>query len=78
MPHIGIKRKVVVPEPYKGLTLPGQIAGYRTLTKEVHLPNDGDVPTGLQIQFIRFIVPIIPERCLYVDGPLFDPLPIHR
>lgn len=47
-----VKKKVVVPEPYKGLTLPGQITGYRTLTKEVHLPNDGDVPTGLQIQFI--------------------------
>lgn len=47
-----VKQKVVVPEPYKGLTLPGQITGYRTLTKEVSLPNDGDVPTGVQIQFI--------------------------
>ncbi len=47
-----VKAKVVVPEPYKGLTLPGQITGYRTLTKEVALPNDGDVPTGVQIQFI--------------------------
>lgn len=56
-PHIAfpwrvVKEKVIVPEPYKGLTLPGQITGYRTLTKEVYLPNDGDVPTGLQIQFI--------------------------
>ena len=47
-----VKKKVVVPDPYKGLTLPGQITGYRTLTKEVILPNDGDVPTGVQIQFI--------------------------
>lgn len=47
-----VKQKVVVPDPYKGLTLPGQITGYRTLTKEVLLPNDGDVPTGVQIQFI--------------------------
>lgn len=47
-----VRKKVTVPDPYKGLTLPGQITGYRTLTKEVFLPNDGDVPTGLQIQFI--------------------------
>lgn len=47
-----VKKKVVVPDPYKGLALPGQITGYRTLTKEVLLPNDGDVPTGVQIQFI--------------------------
>ena len=47
-----VKEKVVVPDPYKGLALSGQITGYRTLTKEVHLPNDGDVPTGVQIQFI--------------------------
>lgn len=47
-----VKKKVIVPEPYKGLTLPGQITGYRTLSKEVHLPNDGDVPTCLRIQFI--------------------------
>lgn len=47
-----VKEKVIVPDPYKGLALAGQITGYRTLTKEVHLPNDGDVPTGVQIQFI--------------------------
>lgn len=47
-----VKRKVIVPDPYKGLALPGQITGYRTLKKEVSLPNDGDVPTGLQVQFI--------------------------
>lgn len=47
-----VRQKAVVPEPYKGLTLPGQITGYRTLRKEVHLPNDGDVPTGVRIQFI--------------------------
>ena len=47
-----VKRKVIVPDPYKGLALPGQITGYRTLKKEVSLPNDGDVPTGLQVQFV--------------------------
>jgi len=47
-----VKQKVIVPDPYKGLALPGQITGYRTLKREVSLPNDGDVPTGLQVQFI--------------------------
>lgn len=47
-----VKQKVIVPDPYKGLTLQGQITGYRTLKKEVLLINDGDVPTGIQIQFI--------------------------
>ncbi len=47
-----VKQKIIVPDPYKGLTLPGQITGYRTLKKEVRLPNDGDVPTGLQVRFI--------------------------
>ena len=53
-----VARKVTVPAPYKGLTLPGQITGYRTLKKEVHLPNDGDVPTGVQIQFIAARGPV--------------------
>jgi phage-related protein len=45
-------KRAETPDPYKGLTLFGQICGYRTLSKEVVLPNDGDVPTGVQIQFI--------------------------
>ncbi|MCI8585516.1 MAG: hypothetical protein HFI92_06390 [Lachnospiraceae bacterium] len=53
-----VKQKVVVPAPYKGLTLPGQITGYRTFKKEVHLPNDGDVPTGVQIKFIAARGPV--------------------
>ena len=36
----------------RGLLLGGNTAGYRTLKKEVVLSNDGDVPTGVQIQFI--------------------------
>ena len=32
--------------------LGGMITGYRTLHKEVVLANDGDVPTGVQIQFV--------------------------
>lgn len=47
-----LAQKVVVPDPYKGLCLKGNATGYRTLTKEVLLPNDGHVPTGVQIQFI--------------------------
>jgi len=53
-----VKKKVIVPDPYKGLTLPGQITGYRTLRKEVFLPNDGHVPTGLQIEFIATRGPV--------------------
>lgn len=51
-PWCVVRRKVIVPDPCKGLTLPGQITGYRKFKKEVHLPNDGDVPTGVQIKFI--------------------------
>ena len=40
------------PEKAKGLMLGGMITGYRTLHKEVVLTNDGDVPTGIQIQFV--------------------------
>lgn len=46
-------RKVYgTPDPYKGFTLGGWTTGYRTLKKAVRLANDGDVPTGVQIQFI--------------------------
>lgn len=40
------------PEKARGLMLGGMITGYRTLRKEVVLANDGDVPTGIQIQFV--------------------------
>lgn len=55
--HIAFPWRVVkgtanVSKRHRGLALSGQITGYRTLKKEVHLPNDGDVPTGVQIQFI--------------------------
>lgn len=40
------------PEKARGLMLGGMIMGYRTLRKEVVLANDGDVSTGVQIQFI--------------------------
>ena len=40
------------PEKARGLMLGGMITGYRTLHKEVVLANDGDVPTGVQIQFV--------------------------
>lgn len=53
-----VKRAGDVPKPHRGLALSGQIAGYRTLKKEVHLPNDGDVPTGVQIQFLAARGPV--------------------
>lgn len=40
------------PERARGLMLGGMITGYRTLHKEAVLSNDGDVPTGVQIQFV--------------------------
>ena len=40
------------PEKARGLLLGGMVMGYRTLHKEVVLANDGDVPTGIQIQFV--------------------------
>lgn len=51
-PWKALKEKKEVPHPYKGLALKGQITGYKTFSREVHLPNDGDVSTGVQIQFI--------------------------
>jgi hypothetical protein len=40
------------PEEYRGMMLGSITTGYRTLHKEVVLANDGDVSTGLQIQFV--------------------------
>lgn len=40
------------PAQARGLLLGGMITGYRTLRKEVVLANDGDVSTGVQIQFV--------------------------
>lgn len=72
-----VKRKVIVPEPYKGLTLPGQITGYRKFTKEVHLPNDGDVPTCLQIQFIAKRGPVKNPKITHVNSGKFIRLKIN-
>lgn len=44
--------KLNYPPKARGLMLGGMTMGYRTLHKEVVLSNDGDVPTGVQIQFI--------------------------
>ena len=40
------------PDKARGLMLGGVVTGYRTLHKEAVLANDGDVPTGIQIQFV--------------------------
>ncbi len=45
-------KKAAVSEPYKGLALRGQITGYRRLSGQVALANDGDAPTPLRIQFV--------------------------
>lgn len=44
--------KLNYPAKSRGLMLGGMTMGYRTLHKEVVLSNDGDVPTGVQIQFV--------------------------
>jgi len=52
-PFYCAKQKVFdLPIQYRGLGLGGVITGYRTLRQEVVLANDGDVPTGVQIQFV--------------------------
>lgn len=40
------------PAEARGMLLGGMPMGYRTLHKEVVLSNDGDVPTGVRIQFV--------------------------
>ena len=55
-PWHSLKRRAMDKNQYpgaaRGLMLGGMITGYRTLRKEVVLANDGDVPTGIQIQFM--------------------------
>lgn len=53
-----IRKEYDTPDPYKGFTLGGWTTGYRTLKKAVELSNDGDVPTGVQIQFIASRGPV--------------------
>lgn len=50
--------KLNYPEEARGLMLGGMTTGYRTLYKEVVLANDGDVPTGVQIQFVATRGPV--------------------
>lgn len=66
-----VKRKAVVPEPYKGLALAGQITGYRTLSKEVYLPNDGDVPCSVKIQFVAARGPVTNPKITLVGTGRF-------
>lgn len=47
-----LENKKDYPEEYRGMMLGSITTGYRTLHKEVVLANDGDVATGLQIQFV--------------------------
>ena len=58
-PFYCTKQKVYdLPLKYRGLALGGVAAGYRTLRQEVALANDGDVPTGVQIQFVATRGPV--------------------
>lgn len=66
-----VKQKVIVPEPYKGLALAGQITGYRTLSKEVYLPNDGDVPCSVKIQFVAARGPVTNPKVTLVGTGQF-------
>lgn len=47
-----VMNKLDYPAEARGMMLGGMTMGYRTLRKEVVLVNDGDVPTGVQIQFV--------------------------
>ena len=62
-----VRTKVAVPEPYGALALPGQITGYRSLTRKVYLPNDGDVPAPLQVKFTAERGPCTSPKIL-LDG----------
>ena len=53
-----VKNKLEYPPEARGMLLGGMTMGYRTLHKEVVLSNDGDVPTGVQIQFIATRGPV--------------------
>lgn len=50
--------KLNFPDKARGMLLGGMTMGYRTLHKEVMLANDGDVPTGVQIQFVAARGPV--------------------
>lgn len=50
--------KLDYPPEARGMMLGGMTMGYRTLYREVVLANDGDVPTGLQIQFVATRGPV--------------------
>ena len=50
--------KLDYPDKARGMLLGGMTMGYRTLYKEVVLANDGDVPTGVQIQFVATRGPV--------------------
>lgn len=50
--------KLNYPDKARGMLLGGMTMGYRTLYKEVVLANDGDVPTGVQIQFVATRGPV--------------------
>lgn len=54
-------------DPFKGMTLRGQIAGYRTLKKEVVLANDGDVPCHLQIKFVASRGTVVNPKIVLTD-----------
>lgn len=50
--------KLDYPDKARGMLLGGMTMGYRTLYREVVLANDGDVPTGVQIQFVATRGPV--------------------
>lgn len=50
--------KLDYPDKARGMLLGGMTMDYRTLYREVVLANDGDVPTGVQIQFVATRGPV--------------------
>ena len=59
--------KLDYPDKARGMLLGGMTMGYRTLYKEVVLANDGDVPTGVQIQYMRVNVAMQQGDILLID-----------
>lgn len=53
-----VQEKLSYPPEARGMLLGSMTMGYRTLHKEVALVNDGDVSTGVQIQFIATRGPV--------------------
>lgn len=73
-----LKKKVYgTPDPYKGHTLAGQVSGYRTLSKNVRLANDGDVSCGVQIKFVATRGSVTNPKITHLGSGRFIRVNVH-